>query len=213
VLRFGTLLSLVLIFAPCASGARKQASTTGNSSGLIVLSRGYGKQDFIHIHNEDGSLWHKFTFYYDDSDGEFEYANEDFRPFAFHPDYFLLALKCVRKEAGRYAVIVNEKTGLEKYVKADDPSLKFETWEGHILKAFAVGFDRKVNPVLRAPVGRARIGTIPDVPFHPVAVRGEWLKIRWDVTNGMEKKRAKHDSGWIRWRRGARLLVELFYIS
>lgn len=110
-------------------------------------------------------------------------------------------------------MIVNEGTGLKKYVKADDPSLRFETWEEHILKVFAVGFDRKVNPVLEAPQGRVKTVTIPDVPFHPVEVRGEWLKVKWDAANGTEKKGAIDDSGWIRWKRDEKLLVELFYIS
>jgi len=211
--RFGTLLSLVLTFTFFVNGAEKQVSTTSNSLGLIVLSDVYSNKDFIQIYNEDGSLWHKFTFYYDDSDGKFEYANENFHPFAFHPDYFLLALKCIRKEVDRYEVIANEKTGLKKYVKADDPSLKFETWENHILKVFAVGFDRKVNPVLEAPQGRVKKVTRQDAPFHPVEVRGEWLKIKWDVTSGTESKDTKYESGWVRWRRGEKLLVELFYLD
>ncbi len=207
--RLKSLLSLILLLSFCASGVEGQVSTTSNSLGLIVLSRSYSNKAFIHIYNADGSLWHRFTFYYDDSDGKLEYANENFRPFAFHPDYFLLALKCVRKETGRYEVIVNEETGLKKYVKADDPSLRFETWGGHILKVFAVGFNRKENPVLNAPQGRVKKVAIPDVPFHPVEVRGEWLKIKWEAAN----KGARNDSGWIRWKRGERLLVELFYVS
>jgi len=207
--RIKSLLSLLLLLSICTSGVKGQASATANSLGLIVLSKSYSNKNFIHIYNEDGSLWHKFSFYYDDSAGKFEYANESFRPFAFHPDYFLLALKCVRKDTGRYEVIVNEETGLKKYVKADDPSLKFETWEDHILKVFAVGFNRKQNPVLNAPQGRVKKVSTPDAPFHPVEVRGEWLKIKWEAAN----QRTKYGSGWIRWRRGERLLVELFYIS
>src|SRR5829696_6386999 len=109
--RLKPLLSFVLLLSICASGAGGEVSATGNSLGLIVLSKSYGNKDFIHIYNKDGSLWHKFTFYYDDSDGKFEYANDTFRPFAFHPDYFVLALKCVRKADGRYEVIVNEEMG------------------------------------------------------------------------------------------------------
>lgn len=158
-------LSLALIFTLCPSGEGTRVSTTSNSFGLIVLSKAYGEKDFIHLYNQDGSLWHKFSFYYDDSDGKFEYANEDFQPFAFHPDYFLLALKCVRKEPGRYEVIANENTELRKYVKADDPSLKFETWADHILRVFSVGFNQEKNPVLEAPRGRAKKDVKPNLFF------------------------------------------------
>jgi len=65
----------------------------------------------VRFYNEDGSLWYEFTFYYDDSDGKFEYANENFNPFAFHPNNFLLDLKSRGEDGNRYEVVVNEETG------------------------------------------------------------------------------------------------------
>ena len=86
------------------------------------------------------------------SGGKFEYANDNFKPFAFHPDYFLLVLKCVRRSENRFEVVVNEETGMKKYVNVDDPVIKFETWEAHILKnTFAIDFDRKENSVRKTP--------------------------------------------------------------
>lgn len=180
-----------------------------NTKGLIVLSDRYGKNDFVRIYNEDGSLWYKFTFYYEDSGGQFE-ENENFRAFAFHRDYFLLALKCVGEDKNHYEVIVNEENGLKKFVKKGDLTLKFETWEEHILKLFAVGFDREKNPLRETPEGQAKIVELPNkVTFHPVKIEGEWLKVSWDV--------AKHGdnagSGWVKWKENQKILVELFHIS
>ena len=203
------LLSLVLLLSICAGGVAGQADTTANSIGLIVLSERYGRKDFVHIYNGDGSPWYSFSFYYDDRDGKFDYANEGFRPFAFHPDYFLLALKCVKREGGRYEVVVNEETGLRKYVRADDPTLRFETWESHILRVFSITLDLKENPVRNAPHGRVTKAPTRDGPFHPVEVKGEWLKIKWGPADGGRTA----GSGWIRWKRGERLLVELFYFA
>ena len=87
------------------------------TKGLIILSDRHSKNDFVCFYNKDGSLWYEFTFYYDDKDGKFEYENKNFDPFAFHPDYFLLALKCVGSDKNRYEVIVNEKKRLRKFVK------------------------------------------------------------------------------------------------
>lgn len=115
-----------------------------NTLGVIVRSKSYGEHDFIKIYNADGSLWYKFTFYYDEKNGRFPSQNDSFRPFTFHPSYFLLALKCVRKIKDRYEVIVNEETGLKKYVLASDTSLSFETWGQHILKVLSV--DQKLPP-------------------------------------------------------------------
>ncbi len=181
-----------------------------NTIGLVVLSDNYDNGDFVQIYNKDGSLWHKFTYYYDDSDGEFEYANENFRPFAFHPDYFVLALKCVGKKNGLYEVIVNEETNLKKYVKANDKVLKLETWEKHLLGLFAVGFDEKENPMLEVPQGRAKKLITPDATFHPVKVKGDWVKVKWETTPKTETKEAEQDFGWIRWKKDGKLILELF---
>jgi len=183
-----------------------------NTIGLVVLSDNYEKGDFVEIYNEDGSLWHKLTHYYDDSDGDFEYANENFRPFAFHPDYFVLALKCVGKKGNRYEVIVNEEKNLKKYVKANAKVLKFETWEQHLLRLFAVGFNEKENPMLEVPQGQAKKILKTDATFHPVEVRGEWLKVKWDTTTETQTKEAEQDFGWLRWKKDGKLLIELFHI-
>ena len=199
-----------------SASVQKDFDTIKNTIGLIVLNEhGYGKEDFIHFYNEDGSLWYKFTYYFDESDGKFEYANDDFRPFAFHPSYFVLALKCVGKENGRYEVIVNEETGLRKYIKADDPALKLETWEEHILGVFAVTFNRVDNPLLDAPSGQVKEVALSNAEpfFHPVEIKGEWLKVKWESSEGMERKGPNYNSGWIKWKEGESLLVELFYFA
>ncbi len=190
-----------------------QADTTSikDTKGLIVLSKKYGKGDFVRLYNEDGSPWYEFSFYYEQiGDGKFP-ENENFAPFAFHPDYFVLALKCVGEDESRYEVIVNEKTGLRKFVKKSDPALKFETWEDHILKAFAVGFDRKENALRDGPGGNVKNADLPeDATFCPVQVDGDWLRVSWDTS----KKAGKVDkSGWVKWKENNRILVALFYFS
>lgn len=182
-----------------------------NTKGLIVLSDRYRKNEFVRFYNDDGSLWYEFTFYYDDKDGKFEYENDNFAPFAFHQDYFLLALKCTGEDKNRYEVIVNEDTGLKKFVKKDDPALKFQSWEDHIKGAFAVKFDQVENQLRESPEGKVKNANLPeDVTFHPVQVNGEWLKVRWD---GSQQPKKNAGSGWVKWRDDSQLLVELFYFA
>lgn len=179
-----------------------------NTKGLIVLSNRYGNNDFIRFYNEDESLWYEFTFYYDDSDGKFEYENEDFAPFAFHPDYFSLALRCVGEDKSRFEVIVNEETGLKKFVRKTDKTLKFETFENHILKTFSIDFNRTENPLRKIPEGEIKVVDLPkEVTFHPVEIKGEWLKVRWDNT------KKDTDFGWVRWKENDKILIKLFYFS
>jgi hypothetical protein len=183
-----------------------------NTKGVIVLSDHYGKNDFVRIYNEDGSLWYEFTYYYEDKNERFE-RKEDFVPFAFHPDYFSLALKCVAQDKSRYEVIVNEETGMRKFVKKDDLNLKFETLENHILNTFSVDFNKKENLLLDAPNGRVKKVEVALIErFEPIELKGEWLKVRWSaVTN--RKARKKTDFGWIKWKEDDKFLIELFYMA
>jgi hypothetical protein len=208
------VLVLTLVFILClgqSTGQTQQLrqSNIENSVGLIVLNRVSGKGDFITIYNEDESPWYRFSFYYDDGQGQFPYQNSEFNPFAFHPDYFVLALKCVRKVKDRYEVIVNEESGLKKFVRADDLTLAFETWDAHVLKVFSVEFDRTRNPLLKTKQGQVRKVSLPKGTFfHPVKVEGDWLRVKWEIKG----KREQFDYGWVRWRGRRTLLIELSYI-
>jgi len=183
-----------------------------NSPGLIVLSDQLGKNDFVRIYNDDGNLWHEFSFFYDDSDGKFDYENENFRPFAFHPDYFILNLKCVGEDKNRYEVVVNEETGLKKFVKKEDRTLRFETWEELIPTLFAVGFKKEENPLRDIPNGKLKVVELPnEVIFHPIKVEKDWLKVSWE--DPKKNKGKDENSGWIRWKENQKILIEFFYFA
>ncbi|MBK8146966.1 MAG: hypothetical protein IPK58_01800 [Acidobacteria bacterium] len=67
------------------------------------------------------------------------------------------------------------------------------------------------NPLLDAPNGKVRnIDLSPKLIFHPVEVRGEWLKVRWD---GSQQPKKDAGSGWVKWRDDNQILVELFYFA
>jgi hypothetical protein len=182
--------------------------------GVITLDRKTGKERRIQIFNDNGSLWYEFSFYSADGDRKFDQAKVDFRPFAFHPDYFILALKCVGKDASRFKIVVNETTGLTKFIRKNDHALKFQTWREHILDLFAVGFDPSKNPLRIAPTGRAKAVRLPqDGTFHPLQMNGKWLKIRWNASGERKDKGKKIGYGWVKWKENHRLLIEFFYFS
>ncbi len=189
-----------------------------NTIGLLTLSDKYpsfnekkDKNDFIRIYNEDGSLWYEFTFYYDNEiNGWNKYQNDNFNAFAFIPDYFLLTLRCIGKDENRYKVIVNEETGLKKYVNKNDKNLKLENWNEHFLKTFSIDLDEKKNAVFETPGGKeikVNVGQIER--FEAVEVKGDWLKVEWEIPNINEE----YKSGWIRWQQDGILLIDWFYIS
>ena len=190
------------------------AATTSIEKTIGVLTLNspvHKKNSQLRFFNKDGSLWYQYSFYGDA--GVPSSTRADFQPFAFHPDYFLLVVKCVRRHVDRWEVVVNEATGLTKLVRVEDRNLKFETWGDHILKLFAVNFDQAVNPVRTAPSSRRNSIHLADkMIYQPVQIRGYWLRIR-AVSPNNERLRSDIRTGWIKWRDAKNLLIEPFYFS
>ncbi|OFY63020.1 MAG: hypothetical protein A3H98_10685 [Bacteroidetes bacterium RIFCSPLOWO2_02_FULL_36_8] len=178
----------------------------GDSIGLIVLKDNYCEKDTIKIYNEDGSLWYKFTYYYDDSDGKFDYPNDEFQPRGFKPDYFVLAMEVVIEDKYGYQVFVNKKIDLKKRIKKET-FLQFLTWEEYVLKAFAVRFNNAKNPIHKTSEDESEtIIYKQDNFYHPVKVKDEWLQIKWGEENNWSY-------GWIKWREENRLLIEIYLFA
>lgn len=182
-------------------------SIVDSSIGIVSVTDKITKEDTIRIFNKDGSLWYKFSFFYDDSDNKFDYPNNDFKPLAFHPDNFLLMLKVTDRSIDRYEVIVNEKSHLKKYIKKDQDFLLFQSWKEHILSLSSVDFNETTNPILEKPFKNAgRIYYDNDELYRPNQIKGEWLQLKW----GSERD---WKYGWIRWKDNEKLLIELYYLT
>lgn len=171
--------------------------------GILVIEDNYTEGDTVLLQNEDGSTWYKFTFFYDDTDGKFEYKNNDFFPFAFNPDHFLLCMKVV-EIGNRFKVIVNDEKNIYKYVERDK-FWNFQLWEEFILSVFAVEYKSRTYDIHAKPTGDSEVWKRVDSQsafiFTPIQIQDEWLKVEWEEPSG-----ARLD-GWIRWRTDEKLLI------
>lgn len=177
--------------------------------GLVVLSDAYQVGEPIRIYNADGSVWIEFEI---SDDSTIEYGANGFKPVILDTDRVDLVLKCAGRDKSRYEVLVNDETGLKKYVKKSDRNLRFETWEAYVVDMFAVSFDEKENPVLESPGGKVKQNMpqpLKEWTLKPVAVRGVWMKIEWEVDRKFPPN-GKKESGWIRWRDSENIIVHLF---
>jgi hypothetical protein len=182
-------------------------SIVDGSIGIVSVTDNITEKDTIKLFNKDGSLWYEFSFFYDDSDGKFDYPNDDFKPLAFHPDNFLLMLKVTNRSGNRYEVIVNEKTVFKKYLEKNQDFFLFQSWEEHILKIPSVDFNETTNPILEKPSKNAgKIYYGKDELYQPNKINGEWLQLKWGSEGDWEY-------GWIRWRDNEKLLIELYYLT
>ena len=213
ILLFTTIAALFLCGNRVAVyGQSSRTPLIEKTIGVVSLNpTGYKENSQLRFFNKDGSLWFEYSFYGDA--GVPASARSDFKPFAFHPDYFLLVVKCVKRYTDRWEVIVNETTRLTKFVRVEDRNLEFETWEDHILKLFAVNFDQSVNPLRTAPSGRGNSIHLADkMIFRPMQVRGNWLKLRAESPENVSLRSGVR-TGWIKWRDAKELLIEPLYFS
>jgi hypothetical protein len=195
---------------PTVQTVQTRRDSMAGSIGVIVYDkegpRRNEDKEIIRLFNNDGSLWYEFSFSEDNALSYLKRPNADFAPFRFDPDVFILALKCVGSDANRYEVIVNEESGLRKFVKRNDPVLIFQRWEEHVVRWGTVEFYASTNPPRSKPDVSADIIRVPSLPkdyvirFRPEKIEGDWLRFSWNLSESGANYQNKDEFGWVRWR-------------
>ena len=186
------------------------------SVGIITLDS-HDKGDFISILNEDGSLWYYFTYYYDDRDGRWDFPNDKFRPLGFHPEYFVLKMRCYGVKEDLAQIKVNEEDNLIKYVNLRQSKLVFKHWSDYFLKSFAV--DTLSNKIHVLPDEKSD-EIVKDKNSNSVLVlntKGDWLQVKWLKGGGdihFPPENAEWVMGWVKWRDKAdKILVHVYLFA
>lgn len=117
----------------------------------------------------------------------------------------VLSLKCISNDGSFYKVQTeNDDIG---FIPKSEKGVSFQTWEKHILSVFSVEFDEVTNPLLESPsVSSKKAYYDKEEYYHPSQIKEEWLQVRWGTEGDWEY-------GWIRWKNGEKLLVELYYFA
>lgn len=171
------------------------------------------------IFNKDGSVWCNYSYKKAKClDGK--NSDVEILPFAYHPDYYLLKFIMTRKSDKFIEIVVNEKSGLKKYIDKNLAGMKTETWKEHILNLFAVDVNK--NQLYDKPNG-IKIKSFPSavVETKPVEVNGDWLKVRFKVKEDYktsvpitkEVEEAAGKFAWVKWRQNGKVLIEFFYFA
>ena len=121
MIRITAVKSPTIVFALVLSCCLQSCNPTNGSEeatdqgviSVVTLNDAY-VDDTLRLYNpNDTSLWHQFSFVYDDSDGKYDFEHASFSPFGFHPDYHMLGL-ISRKENSAYYVVEVDELGTEK---------------------------------------------------------------------------------------------------
>ncbi|QKJ31807.1 hypothetical protein HQ865_19225 [Mucilaginibacter mali] len=169
--------------------------------GIVAINE---KQSFkdtfsFNLYNIDKTLWKRIIFSADSN------SVPHVVPYALKCENFVMMFRCTAVGDGFYKVITDENKKTEKLISVREKFLVFEKWPQHILKhAFAVDFSTSYNPLRSDTTGGAkRLRFNNNQNFHPVEIKGYWLKVKDDNEKG----------GWVRWRNEkGELLVTVFYL-
>jgi hypothetical protein len=197
----------------------QQKLTIGKELGILEIEN-IKQNDQVIIYNKNGSEWMRFDLSYDSllkAKGKISYTwedvkalynwNDSLQPYGMHLDYYILMFKCYENGRNEYKVIVNEQTGLEKYIKKDRFWI-LRNWQDHLLNSVAtIDLDLKTNPIRTGPSKTYKVIELKETPFpiEPVSIHGDWLKVKyWE--DDEEKL------GWILWKKGNSFLISLYYL-
>jgi hypothetical protein len=104
-------------------------------------------------------------------------------------------------------VVVSTRTGETYWV--DRSAVRFVSWAELLVSVPAVeAIDAEATPVRVRPTDEADALSTAAAPLPPLAVNGEWLKV--SIHHLADRIQPE---GWIRWRRGDRLLVRYSPLS
>jgi hypothetical protein len=163
---------------------------------VISLKEDY-EHELLQLYNESGDVWRSFKV----TD---TFADNNIEPFAQKVENNVLVFRCVGIKGEFYKVVVNEEEKITKYLKGSSPYFNYETWPERLLHVFSVDFDYKKNPLRTQPSSKASVIKFdPDQFYHPIEVKGDWLKVKDHDDNKV---------GWIKWRcKDGDLMIQINY--
>jgi hypothetical protein len=135
------------------------------------------------------------------------------KPQSLWIDYYEFHLRCKSSNNGWLEVIVNNENG-QTYWLERRGNIKFFTWEEYLKEMFAVGrMPGEAQKIRESPVDNAGEIKYEGIDCFKVrSLRGDWIEIFTSDYCGADSK-MKIKSGWIKWRNGDRIIIELFSTS
>jgi hypothetical protein len=116
-------------------------------------------------------------------------------------DYEIFQLRVVTLTPDWLEVVGSMRTG--QLVWIDRSAARFTAWPEFLLSVHSVeAIDAATNPVRARPLDSSPILSTARAALPPLAIRGEWMQV---ATHELADRMPPE--GWIRWRRGERLLI------
>jgi hypothetical protein len=160
-------------------------------------------------------------------DKDLKTKSEDFKlygqinrvlPYYYKPDYGLCYFVCLEKTSDYFKVLINEKE--EGFLKNEKGTF-FKTWESLLINSTVQRLDVKSNPIKAKPgdnqetinlgyevkIDRLQVTDV-------IEVNGEhWINVKFSKSGKFPfDKDQDIGTGWIKWKSGDELLVEILLL-
>lgn len=140
-------------------------------------------------------------------------------PFYYKPDYGVCYFVCLEKNRGFYKILINEK---EIGFLANNSDSQFQAWESLLVSKTVARVDVKANSLKEKPIengitidlGSNQIVDRLEV-IEVIEITGEhWIKVYYSKSGqtNCEKGTSDCGQGWIKWRSGEKLLIDLLLL-
>lgn len=140
----------------------------------------------------------------------------------YKPDYGLMHFVCVDSIQQAYRVLAGNEI---KYLP-NQSHYSFMPWEEYILTSFGIRrIENSKHELKEAPDPQAKSLALPEghEMFCPIEIQGDWVKVKYDCFYNREENEFEgqpcHNfidqcksplTGWLRWREGNQLLIDIF---
>ena len=140
-------------------------------------------------------------------------------PYYFKPDYGLCYFVCLEKTKTYFKILINDKE--EGYIINNSDKF-FKSWESLLINATVERLDIKVNPLKKKPSDNAETINLDHefkvdrlVVSEVIEVNGEhWIKVNYSKSgkDPFDKGTADSGEGWVKWKAGDKLLVNILLL-
>lgn len=165
----------------------------------------YDASDLVTLYNSDGTIWYNFSLNPWNQRYLLKNKKEGFLPFAADASIKGLTLRMVSESPNWYEVETNEETQATKFILKNDRVWVKVTWNYFLARVRLLSFDGENQPQLYDKPNGNVIEETSEIKWKDV---GFLLKIEgeWAYVEGY--KPSKNYEGWVRWRKGRKILFE-----
>ncbi len=209
---FIRMLLLHLIFSPMVLFAQKNLNL---GQGVLIID--YHQTPALYFYSDTFQKTpSKIVTVTKKSDGEYDIRNKFeiekwFQPEALDLDYSIFVIRVDTTIGKWHKVFVHNERGVSLWTKAEKIK-HFKSWERFLLEETTA---IEKHPHFQLPVKQApseQSGTIKQMEiedcFEAVEIKGDWMRIKTNENLDCNQSKKPVKSGWIRWKRNNRLLIE-----